>query len=171
MKKMILSVVLTIASLSALNAQEGLKGGAYLGIPSGNSTDYFGLNYGVFAAFHYPVFENLHLGATAGVDFFSGKDVPGTNQKFKGFTVLPIGVSGQFNLSDEFFATVDLGFALSLSKDYTGGFFFQPKGGWQNEFVQVFFFIKNISSELDTATEFKNFSSITSIGVGGAYKF
>lgn len=171
MKKLILTVIFAAIGLGTMNAQEGLKGGAYVGVPSGNSTDYFGMNYGVFAAFHYPVFENLHLGATAGLDFFSGKDIPGTNQKFKGFTVLPIGVSGQFNLSDEFFATVDLGFALSLSKDYTGGFFFQPKGGWQNEYVQVFVFFKNLSSKLDTATSFKNFNSITSIGVGGAYKF
>src|SRR5690606_38788563 len=138
----------------AVNAQEGLKGGAYVGIPSGNSTDYFGMNYGVFAAFHYPIFENLHLGATVGLDLFSGKSIPGTNYKNKGFTLIPIDVSGQFNLSDEFFATADLGFALSLSKDYTGGFFFQPKGGWQNEYVQVFVFFKNISSKLDTATSF-----------------
>lgn len=171
MKKIILTVFITMIGFGFSTAQEGLKGGAYLGVPSGNSSDYFGLNYGVFASFHYPVFENLHLGATAGLDFFSGKDIPGSNQKFKGFTTMPIAVSGQFNLSEEFFVTTDIGFALSLSKDYTGGFFFQPKGGWQNEYMQVFFFFKNISSKLDTAATFKDFNSITSLGVGAAYKF
>lgn len=171
MRKLILAMVFATVGLGGLSAQEGLKAGAYAGVPSGGSTDYFGMNYGVFGAFHYPVFENLHLGAVAGLDFYSGKDIPGENKKYKGFTVMPVGVSGQFNLSDTFFATVDLGFALSLSKDYKGGFFFQPKGGWQNEYVQVFVFFKNLSSELKTATKLRGFDSITSIGVGGAYRF
>lgn len=171
MKKLLSATICLLIGLTSVNAQEGLTGGAYLGVPSGNSTDYFGMNYGVNASYRYPVFDNLLLGGTAGLDFFAGKDIAGTNTKNKGLALLPIGVSGQFNLNEQFFAGLDLGFALSLSKDYTGGFFFQPKGGWQNEFVQVYAFIKNISSELDTATSFKSFNSITSIGVGGAYKF
>lgn len=171
MRNLILTAVVLMMSVMSLNAQEGLKGGAFIGVPSGNSTDYFGMNYGANLSYHYPVFDNLWLGGIVGLDLFAGKDIPGTNTKNKGFTLVPIGVSGQFNLNEQFFAMLDLGFALSLSKDYKGGFFFQPKGGWQNDFVQVFVFFKNISSELDTATSFKNFSSITSIGVGGAYKF
>ena len=171
MKKWFFSLCLIVTGLASINAQEGLKGGGYIGVPSGNSTDYFGLNYGVSASYHYPVFENLHLGAVAGLDFFSGKSITGENKKFKGLALLPIGVSGQFNLSSQIFAMVDLGFAMSLSKDYKGGFFFQPKAGFQDEYFQAFFFIKNISSELDTVTEYKDFNSITSFGVGGAYKF
>lgn len=171
MKKWFFCLCLVLTGLATIHAQEGLKGGGYIGVPTGNATDYFGLNYGVSASYHYPVFENLHLGAVAGLDFFSGKDISGTNTKNKGLALVPIGVSGQFNLSSQFFAMVDLGFAMSLSKDYKGGFFFQPKGGYQDEYFQVFFFIKNISSELDRATDFKNFNSITSFGVGGAYKF
>lgn len=173
MKKLILTAVVLMMSFVTINAQEGLKGGAYLGVPSGDSSETFGVNYGANISYHYPVFENLWLGGIAGLDLFSGKDIPGGNLKHKGLTLLPIGLSGQFNLNEQFFVTLDLGVSLSLSKDYKGGFFFQPKGGWQNDFVQIFAFIKNVSSELDTVTQSssKNFNNITSIGVGGAYKF
>lgn len=171
MKKWMISFCLILSGLTFLNAQEGLKGGGYIGLPSGNATDYFGLNYGASFYYHYPVFENLHLGAMAGLDHFAGKEIAGKNMRYKGLTFLPIGVSGQFNLSSRFFVTGDIGYAISLSKDYEGSFFFQPRGGWQDEYFQVFFFVKNITSELKTATDFKEFNSITSYGVGVSYKF
>lgn len=172
MRKLILSAALAVMSLASLNAQEGLKAGAHIGVPVGDATDYLGVNFGAEVSYLYPIMENLHVGGIAGLDIFTGKDEPGTIYKKKSLTVLPIAASAQYDFLDQFFAGVDLGYAFSLSKGYDGGFYFQPKGGWQNEYFQAFVFIKTFGSGID-ATEIphRNFSGITTIGVGGAYKF
>lgn len=172
MKKLILTLIVTTIGLGSVNAQDGLKGGAYFGMPLGKSANTFSLNYGAFATYYYPVFENFYAGGVAGIDFFSGKNISGTNLKSKGYTVLPIGASGLYSLYDQFFVSLDLGYALSLSRYYTGGFFFQPKAGWQNEDIQIFTYFKSTSSKLYfSGTSSKNFGNIVSIGIGGAYKF
>lgn len=172
MKKMIFSAALALIGLGSVNAQEGLKAGAHIGVPVGDATDYLGVNFGAEVSYLYPVMENLHVGGIAGIDIFSGKSIPGDNKKFTSSTLLPIAASAQYDFLEQFFGAVDLGYAFSLSKDYNGGFYFQPKGGWQNEYFQAFVFIKNIGLTIDAPiTEYGNFSSITTIGVGGAYKF
>ncbi len=172
MKKLIFSAALAVIGLVSVNAQEGLKAGAHIGVPAGNSTDYFGVNFGADISYLYPVMENFHVGGAIAVDLFSGKEITGTGTKIKGLTMLPIAASAQYDFLDQFFAGVDLGYALSLNKDYNGGFYFQPKGGWQNEYFQAFVFLKGISSSVDVVTPYySNFSNIMTIGVGGAYKF
>lgn len=172
MKKLILSAMLAVAGLMTANAQEGLKAGAHIGIPMGDSTDYLGVNFGAEVSYLYPVMENLHVGGIAGVDIFTGKDEPGTIYKTKNLTVLPIAASAQYDFLEQFFGAVDIGYALSLSKGYNGGFYFQPKAGWQNEYFQAFLFIKSFGSGIDAKEiPHRDFSAITTIGVGGAYKF
>jgi len=171
MKKLLLSAFIAVLGLGWANAQEGLKAGAHVGVPVGDVSDYFGFNFGAEVSYLYPVMENLHVGGTAGVDLFSGKEITNTGTKFKGLTLLPIAASAQYDFLDQFFAGVDLGYALSLSKDYNGGFFFQPKGGWQNEYFQAFVFVKGISAKMDVAPIYSDFSNITTVGVGAAYKF
>lgn len=171
MKKLILSAFIAALGLGAVNAQEGLKAGGHLGVPVGDATDYFGVNFGAEVSYLYPVMENFHVGGIAGVDLFSGKEITNTGTKIKGLTLVPIAASAQYDFLDQFFAAVDLGYALSLSKDYDGGIFLQPKGGWQNEYFQAFVFIKRVSMGLDVTPIHRDLSSITTIGVGAAYKF
>ncbi len=165
-------MMVAVLGLGMANAQEGFKVGAHIGVPAGNATDYFGVNFGAEASYLYPVMENLHVGGTAGIDLFSGKEITGTGTKLKNLTLVPIAASVQYDFLDQFFGGIDLGYALSLNKDYNGGFYFQPKGGWQNETFQAFVFLKGISSSVDVATPYySDFSNIISVGVGGAYKF
>lgn len=169
-------MMVAVLGLGMANAQEGFKVGAHIGVPVGDATDYFGVNFGADASYLYPVMENLHIGGTAGLDIFSGKSIPHSIEKKKNLTLLPIAVSAQYDFLDQFFAGVDLGYAFSLTNKYTGGLFFQPKGGWQNETFQAFVFIKAISSEVDvddiiTDDDFINYSNLMTIGIGGAYKF
>lgn len=171
MKKLLLTSCLFLAALFTVQAQEGLKASAHIGIPTGDASDYFGVNFGANVSYLYPVMENIHLGGMAGLDIFSGKEITNTGTRLKGLTLLPIAASGQYDIMDQFFAGLDVGFALSLSKDYKGGFFFQPKGGWQNEFFQVFAFYKSFSSKLDVPAYYSNFSNVGTFGIGGAYKF
>lgn len=165
-------MMVAVCGLTAANAQEGLKAGAHVGVPVGNASDYFGVNFGAEISYLYPIMENFHVGGTAGVDLFSGKEITGTGTKLKGLTLVPIAASAQYDFLDQFFGGVDIGFALSLSKDYNGGFFFQPKAGWQNEEFQAFVFVKGISSGVDVVDPvYSNFSTLTTVGVGAAYKF
>ena len=172
MKKLIFTAALAVLGLGSVNAQEGLKAGAHIGVPVGDATDYFGVNFGAEVSYLYPVMESLHIGGIAGVELFPGKEITGTGTKLKGLTLVPIAASAQYDFMEQFFGAVDLGYAFSLNKDYNGGFYFQPKGGWQNEYFQAFAFVKIISSEVDVPSPvYSNYSAITTIGVGGAYKF
>lgn len=171
MRKIVATLCLTLFTVFTVNAQEGLKGAAFIGIPSGNATDYFGMNYGINISYLYPVFENVRLGAMVGLDLFSGKNIPNTNTKFRGASFLPVAVSGQFDLSSRFFAALDAGVEFSLNKDYKGGYFYQPKGGWQDEFYQVYVYLKRTSTNMDKAPKYSDFSGLTSFGLGVAYKF
>ncbi|MFA5620975.1 MAG: hypothetical protein WDA08_11785 [Weeksellaceae bacterium] len=171
MKKLFLSVFAMILGLGAVKAQEGLMAGGHVGFPVGNASEYFGFNIGADVYYYFDIMPDLRLGGMAGLDMYNGKDIPNSGTKIKGLTLMPIALSGQYEVTPEFFAGLDVGIALSLSKDYKGGFLVQPKGGWQNEYFQAFVFFKSISSSHDVAPVFKSFSSITTIGIGGAYKF
>lgn len=176
MKKLIFSAALAVIGLVSVNAQEGLKASGHIGATIGDAADVFGLNFGADVSYLYPVMENFHVGGKIGFDIFSGKDIPDSNSKYKGLTLIPIAASAQYDFTEQFFAGADLGYALSLNNDYNGGFYFMPKGGWQNEYFQVFGFLKGISSKIDRDLDLadetvRGFSNAMAIGVGAAYKF
>lgn len=170
-------MMVAVCGLTMANAQEGIKAEVTVGATIGDAADVFGINYGAAASYLYPVMDNLHVGGKVGIDIFSGKDVGmGSNFKAKNMTLIPITASAQFDFADQFFAGADLGYALSLNNDYNGGFYFMPKGGWQNDEFQVFAYLKGLSSkidrDLDTGNELVNgFSNTMGIGIGAAYKF
>ncbi len=172
MKKQFLAVAIAAFAIVGVKAQEGLKVSANIGVPVGNASDYFGVNVSGDVAYLYPVIENLSVGGKAGLEFFSGKDISNTSTKTKGATFLPIAATAQYNITDDIFAGLDLGAAFSLSDAYKGGLYYLPKVGWQNDTFQAFFFVKGISSDLKKLAPLNtDFSSITTVGVGGAYKF
>lgn len=172
MKKLIFSTLLTAMSVFTLNAQEGLLGGGHFGAPIGNASDFFNFNYGANVSYLYPVMDGIHVGGKVGLDFYSGKNVPNTMYKMNGMSLLSLSASGQYDFTDQFYAGGDLGFALSLNNNYKGGFYIEPKGGWQNDWIQVYVFYKNISakSKRHTSDDIK-LSSISTFGVGANYKF
>ncbi|SMC79002.1 hypothetical protein [Moheibacter sediminis] len=176
MKKLVLSMMVAVLGLTTANAQEGLKASAHIGAVVGDATEVFGFNIGADATYLYPVMDNLHIGGKVGLEMFSGKSIPDSNAKYKGLTLIPVTVSAQFDITEEFFAAADLGYALSINNDYDGGFYFMPKGGWQNDDFQIFAFLKGISSKIDRKldlgeTTVRGFSNTMAIGIGGAYKF
>lgn len=168
-----LAICLMTMAVFTVKAQEGLKAEGHIGAMLGDASDYFGINIGGSVSYLFPVIDNLQLGGMAGLELYTGKDIPKTGTKLKGMTILPIAFSGQYDFDESFFAGADVGYGVSLSKDYKGGFFFQPKGGWQNDFIQVFAYFKTISNKLDSKVTpiYGKFNSVNTIGVGAAYKF
>lgn len=172
MKKLIVGIFILLTGMIYSQAQEGLMAVGHIGFITGNSSDYFGMNLGVDGQYLFPVTPEIKLGGIASLDMYTGKSITNTPTKMKGLTLLSIGGSGQYKIMQNFFAGLDLGYSISFNKDYGGGFFFQPKGGYEDEYFQAFIFIKNISSNLDNNNNmFKKFSSVTTFGIGGAYKF
>lgn len=172
MKKQFLALAFAAIALVNVQAQDGIKASAYVGAPVGNASDFFSFHIGADIAYFYPVMDNLGIGGKIGLDLFSGKDISNTNQKNKGATYIPIAATAQYNITDDIFAGADIGFALSLSDSYKGGFYFLPKAGWQNDTYQIFAFGKSITSDVKKPTSNVNdFSTITTIGIGAAYKF
>src|SRR5690606_8313079 len=106
-----------------------LKAGAHIGVPVGDATDYFGVNFGAEVSYLYPVMESLHIGGIAGVELFPGKEITGTGTKLKGLTLVPIAESAQYDFMEQFVGAVAVGDAVSLDKDVNRGVNYHAKGG------------------------------------------
>ncbi len=168
MKKLCIVAMLAIFSFTSVNAQEGLTAGIHVGIPSGDISDYSGLNFGVDLSYLFNVAEGFDAGLTTGYTHFTGKD-----QTFSGdgvdFTVetddfgfIPLAGTARYSFADNIFGAVDLGYAVSTQSGGSGAFYYQPKAGWKSETMDVFAFYKGMS---------KDGSTIAAFGVGAGFRF
>ncbi len=168
MKKLCIVAMLAIFSFTSVNAQEGLTAGIHVGIPSGDISDYSGLNFGVDLSYLFNVAEGFDVGLTTGYTHFTGKD-----QTFSGdgvdFTVeaddfgfIPLAGTARYSFADNIFGAVDLGYAVSTQSGGSGAFYYQPKAGWKSETMDVFAFYKGMS---------KDGSTIAAFGVGAGFRF
>lgn len=168
MKKLILTVFAG-AVFSTAAAQEGFTAGGHVGFQTGDASSVYGFNLGADLSYLVPVIDNLWLGGLTGLDFFTGKDA-GHGTRYKTLTMLPVAGSARYDVADEFYVGLDLGFAVGVSSHSKTGFLFQPKGGWQSDDIQAYVFVKNISTK-NKGNFTKRYKGITTIGVGAAYKF
>lgn len=172
MKKNFLTFVFLVIGFGALTAQENFRPSVHFGLPLGDTSDFFGFNIGAELAYLYPLTDEFSVGGKAGLEVFSGKNIPRTSLKYKNATLIPIAASAQYDFLNSFFVGADLGVALSLVKDYKSGLYFMPRVGMQNDIIQGFIFLQTISSKQDSPVFFKNrFNNLTSIGFGATYKF
>jgi len=157
MKKIILSSVLVFL-FGFTNAQNGnFKLGAHLGLPMGDIKDVSSFNFGVDAAYVWKVAESFSAGAATGYTNYSGKS------GFDSVGFIPIAATGQFSLSESMFLGADLGYAIYVgSGNGDGGFYYQPKLGYQAEKFEVYAGYKGISITGGT---------FSSINLGFNYKF
>ena len=157
MKKIILFVVMVL-SFAYANGQSGkFKLGAHIGIPMGDIKDFSSFNFGVDAAYVWKVADNFSAGATTGYTNYSGKS------GFDSVGFIPIAATGQFSLSESMFLGADLGYAVYVgSGGGDGGFYYQPKLGYQAEKFEVYLGYKGISISGGT---------FSSINLGFNYKF
>ncbi len=156
MKKIILSVALVFV-FGFANAQSGkFKLGAHLGLPMGDIKDISSLNLGVDAAYVWNVAENFSAGIASGYTNYSGKS------GFDSVGFIPIAATGQFSLSKSMFLGADLGYGIYVgSGSGDGGFYYQPKLGYQTEKFEVYLGYKGISVDGGT---------FSSLNVGFNYK-
>lgn len=165
MKKIILSFVAVMAFSFASAQDGGFKAGIHAGIPMGDAGDVYSSNFGLDVAYMWPLAEKFHAGVTTGYSYFSGKSIDlgfGISAKVNG-AFIPVAASGQYSFTENIFGGADLGYALySGDGDGEGGFYYQPKVGYQTEKIEVYAAYKGVSVEG---------GSISSVGLGFNYKF
>ncbi len=157
MKKIILTLAVVLA-FGFANAQEGkFKLGAHLGIPMGDIKDYSSFNFGVDAAYVWKVADSFSAGATTGYTNYAGKS------GYDSIGYIPVAATAQYSLSESMFLGADLGYAIYVgSGSGDGGFYYQPKVGYQAEKFEVYAGYKGISVTGGT---------FSSINLGFNYKF
>jgi len=170
MKKILLSACAVVAFGFVARAQNdgGFKAGIHIGPTIGDAADIYNLNAGVDLAYTFAVSDKFTAGVTTGYSYYSGKSVDyndGTfaySAKING-AFIPVAATGQYSVTESIFAGADLGYAVYVGEgNGDGGFYYQPKVGYQHEFFEVYAGYKGISA---------NGATLSSINLGFNYKF
>ena len=150
MKKIILTAA-AIFAFGFANAQSGaFKLGAHVGLPTGDIKDGYSVNLGADLAYTWSVAEGLDAGITTGYTTYLGKkvDVEGFGSfKPEDAAFVPVAATAQFTLTNNWFLGVDLGYAIFTGSDNSsdGGFYYQPKFGYQMGGTGLYVAYKGIS--------------------------
>lgn len=179
MKKLVLGIALSFGAAFSVQAQEGLEVGVHLGFPLGDISKTHSFAIGADAAYRVEVVNNLKIGGAIAFDHFIGKDIAkdingNGKDKYANATYMPLAASATYSFADDFFAGLDLGYAVSLSSDWDGGFYAQPRIGYNFDRFAFSGFYKSISSKEKYMYDGRNFVNKTTagvIGIGAAYKF
>lgn len=165
MRKIFLSVA-ALFVFGAATAQDdgGFSLGIHVGVPAGDSSDFSSLNYGLDAAYMFPVAPNFTLGIASGYTVFAGKDYDFGGIEVKGddFGYIPLAAAGRYGITENIFLGADLGYAFySGDRDLNGGMYYQGKLGYDFNPFEIFISYKGIGDD----------ESIGAFGIGAAYKF
>lgn len=143
MKKLLLVGAFALLG-SAVNAQEGFKLGGHIGIPVADASDVSSFTLGVDASYMWNITKGLDLGVASGYSHFFGKD------NFDDFGFIPVAVSGKYKFSGApIFVGLDLGYAISVKDGMDGGFYAQPKFGYQMSKGELYIGYQSISNRRD----------------------
>jgi len=170
MKKILLSAAALLA-FGFANAQDGsFKAGVNLGLPMGDIKDAYSLNIGLEAAYTWSISDKFNAGVGAGYAHYLGKTETINLGGFGSVEVdyedagfVPVFGTAQYSFTDNIFAGADLGYALGVAPSGNdGGFYYQPKVGYQAEKYEVFAGYKGVSVDGGT---------FSSLNLGFNYKF
>lgn len=178
MKKLFLVAIATVGFAFSGSAQDTqFKFGVDAGLPMGDIKDAYTFNLGANAAYMWNgVAEGFDVGVGVSYNMYFGKEEEVFGETFKNENVsfLPIYATANYSFTENIFAGADLGYAVGLTDGIDGGFYYQPKVGYQTEMFEVFIGYKAISSKQTVETEFGSFSAtgvFSSINLGFNYKF
>lgn len=132
MKRLLLVSALAVFSMSLVNAQEGLKVGANVGIPVGDASDFTTFGFGVDAYYFFEVGSGFLLGGTAGYHHYLGDDFEefGFTIEVDDFQFVPVGAAARFYLMDELYLGANIGYAIGINDGNDGGFHYRPMVGY-----------------------------------------
>lgn len=131
MKKIIFATLFAFVGLSAV-AQEGFRVGGYIGLPMGDAADISSFAIGLDAKYMFSVSDQFNVGVATGYQNTITDDVSafGFSADLPNIQFLPIAASAQFLASEKISLGLDLGYAVGLTDNVDGGFYFRPIVGY-----------------------------------------
>jgi hypothetical protein len=129
--KKVLVVALALIGFS-MNAQEGFKLGANLGLPVGDAGDVSGFSVGLDAQYIFETAGEFDLGVATGFTNSFGKTIGDSTFSIEIDDVqfLPLAGVARYKASEEFSIGTDLGYALGINDGNDGGFYYRPTVGY-----------------------------------------
>lgn len=125
MKKLFIIIALILTSFSVYS-QGRFKAGLNLGIPVGDLSDNYNLQFGADVAYMFGIADTFSVGPMLGYSNF----FPEESDVFDNVQFLPIAASGRFTLGSAFFLGADLGYAIGIDDGNDGGFYYRPQLGY-----------------------------------------
>lgn len=174
MKKIFLVAIATVGFAFSGTAQDTkMKVGVDFGIPMGDIKDSASFNLGVNAAYTWNVGEGFDAGVGVSYNTYFAKeyDVLGVTVKPDNANFLPIYGTANYGFTENIFVGADLGYAIGLTEGVDGGFYYQPKVGYQTEMFEVFVGYKGLSSKIDMGPFGDATVVYSSVNLGFNYKF
>lgn len=165
MKKVLLATVALLA-FGFANAQEGkFKAGANVGLPMGDIKDVYSFTIGLDAAYTWAISDKFEAGIGSGYSLYMGKTetIGGVEFDRDDASFVPVYGTAQYLLTENIFLGADLGYAIGVAPSgIDGGFYYQPKVGFQVSEFSVYAGYKGISVEGGT---------FSSVNLGFNYRF
>ena len=190
MKNYLLFALVATFSFFSANAQEAAKGGgiklgANIGLPLSAAGDVASFNVGVDGAYLVEVIDNLEVGGLVGYTHYFGDGTysyitNGGNliiADYEDTSFVPIAASARYSFADKkFFAGLDLGYAVNVSGEADGGFYYRPKFGFNLGPITLLAMYQGISGGINsnssyTYTNVYSVSGFNSFNVGVEFGF
>ncbi|MCL6273170.1 porin family protein [Muricauda sp. 2012CJ35-5] len=153
MKKLVLfSLVLVFGAMSTYS-QGRFQAGGHLGLPVGDAGDLATFAIAIDLAYILEIDDNISAGPRIGYSHSFGDEA-----NIGGFTVdiedvqfLPIGGRAQFDITDQFLARAELGYALGINDGNDGGFYWSPQAGYSiTETIDLILSYRSVSLDGDS---------------------
>jgi len=170
MKKITLSVFMSLLTFFSLKAQSNFEIGVIFGTTINEVYGSRSGNIGGGVAYYFQPVDNLRVGPLVLFDHFSSNDSYGIDASF-----LDIAASAKYNFIPALFGGLDLGYAVALEEGYNGGFMARPRFGWSTRLTDLYIAYKGIFATQDYYSEsqynYAAVSSLSSITLGLNFKF
>lgn len=113
-------------------AQGNLRLGINVGLPVGDVDELYSFDLGADLSYMFGTESGFSVGPMVGYSHFFGKtmDTGFGEVDLDDVSFLPIAASGRIGLSESFFLGADIGYALGITEDVDGGFYYRPKLGF-----------------------------------------
>lgn len=132
MKKIILLFVLSFMGFTSIFGQGNFRLGVNAGLPIGDAADFTTFQLGTDIAYMVNLGEVASLGPMLGYSHFfgdSGEEVGGVTFEADDVQFLPIAASGRLTILSLALG-LDLGYAVGISDENDGGFYYRPQVGF-----------------------------------------
>lgn len=129
MKKLFLVAAFALIGFG-VQAQEGFKLGANVGIPVGDAGDITSFSLGLDVAYMFGVSDNFDVGVATGFTNAFVKSELKDLGADSAVQFLPLAAAARFMASEDFSIGADLGYAIGINEGNDGGFYYKPTVGY-----------------------------------------